>query len=67
MNICECQDKAVSNTEIINYFTASLLTNLNKLTYNGVSICFFLSPKAVFFKGWMAPLHYNQVRRLLKM
>lgn len=43
MEIYECQDKAVSNMEMINYFTASLLKELNKLTYTGVSICFFIS------------------------
>lgn len=57
MEIYECQDKTLSSMEIINYFTASLLRDLNEVTYTGVPICFFISPRIVLFKGCMNWLH----------
>lgn len=67
MEIYECQDKAVSSMEIINYFTASLLRDLNKVTYIGVPICLFISPRIVLFTECMNRLHDSQLRCLLKM
>lgn len=59
MEIYECQDKTLSSMEIINYFTASLLRDLNEVTYTGVPICFFISPRIVLFKGCMNWLHQS--------